>query len=91
MGTFTRNGEVHQVNAIFPEIHDLTVAKLVVPVHRDKDVEFMESVVKLGLVDRDILMARLQRAPRATGERIREAIAHIEKAYAKTRPPRNPT
>jgi hypothetical protein len=86
VGTFTKNGEVHRVNAIFPEIHDLTVAKLVVPVHRDKDVEFMESVVKLGLVDQDLLMARLQTAPRTTAERIREVIAHLEKAYAKLRP-----
>ncbi len=91
VGTFTKDGEVHRVNAIFPEIHDLTVAKLVVPVHRDKDVEFMQSVVTLGLVDRDILIARLERAPRTTAERIREAIAHVEKAYEKTRARRDPT
>jgi hypothetical protein len=46
----------------------------------------MESVVKLGLVDQDLLMARLQTAPRTTAERIREVIAHLEKAYAKLRP-----
>ncbi len=91
VGTFTKNGEVHRVNAIFPEIHDLTVAKLVVPVHRDKDVEFMESVVKLGLVDRDVLTARLQAAPRTTAEKIREAVAHIEKAYEKNLPPDDAT
>jgi hypothetical protein len=86
-GTFTKNGEVHRVNAIFPEIHDLTVAKLVVPVHRDKDVEFMESVVKLGLVHRDLLLARLQAAPRTTPQRIREAISHVENAYEKIQLP----
>jgi hypothetical protein len=87
VGTFTKNGDECRVNAIFPEIHDLTVAKLVVPVHRDKDVEFMESVVKLGLVDRDILMTRLKAAPRSTPERIREAIAHVTNAYQRMQLP----
>lgn len=64
IGSIERDGTALEVTVTFPVIHDLVVAKLAVPENRPKDVEFMESVVRLGLVDRAILEERYRNAPR---------------------------
>jgi len=43
------DGEQREVAVIYPEIHDLTVAKLAIG--RDKDLEFLQGVIDLKLVD----------------------------------------
>lgn len=41
LGTITIGGISKILTVIFPEIHDLTVAKLAVPENRTKDIEFL--------------------------------------------------
>jgi hypothetical protein len=69
----------HDVKVIFPEIHDLTVSKLAI--RRGKDLEFLEGVVKLGLVDRKTLRSRFQQAPKISSERLVEGLKDIDEAF----------
>jgi hypothetical protein len=81
VGEITVNGATKNVTATFPEIHDLTVAKLAVPEDRPKDLEFMRDVVRLGLVDRETLETRYRQAPRTTPEKIAKGLTQIAEAF----------
>jgi hypothetical protein len=81
IGSVTIGGSLRPVNAIYPEIHDLTVSK--VAIRRQKDLEFLEGVVRLGLVDKATLRDRYQQAPRLTQERLIEGLADIDEAFAR--------
>lgn len=81
IGTIGSNAEELAVTATFPEIHDLIVSKLSVPENRQKDVEFMRAVVRLGLVDRETLLERYRNAPRTTDEKIELGLRQIEEAF----------
>jgi hypothetical protein len=79
IGSAQIGGESRAVYAIFPEIHDLTVSK--VAIRREKDLEFLRGVVRLGLVNRTTLRERYDRAPRVTKERLAEGLADIDEAF----------
>jgi hypothetical protein len=79
IGTMVQQGVTHEVVAIFPEIHDLTVAKLAV--FRSKDREFLRGVVRLGLISKETLVERYRTAPRTKPERIAEGLSAIEEAF----------
>src|SRR6185312_348954 len=49
IGSIDIKSTEQKVNATFPEIHDLTVSKIAIK--RNKDYEFLQGVIDLGLVD----------------------------------------
>jgi hypothetical protein len=79
IGSAQVGSESRAVYAIFPEIHDLTVSKIAI--RREKDLEFLRGVVRLGLVDRTTLRERYDRAPRITKERLTEGLSDIDEAF----------
>lgn len=72
-------GEKREVAVIYPEIHDLTVAKLAIG--REKDLEFLQGVIELKLVDKDLLKERYRQAPRTENDRIVDGLAQIDEAF----------
>jgi hypothetical protein len=85
IGSVEIAGVRKEVTVVFPEIHDLTVSKLAVGVEfgRDKDIEFLDGVVRLGLVKREILHDRYPHAPRLTKERMARGLTEIDEACAR--------
>jgi hypothetical protein len=79
VGAAEINGESCDVNAIFPEIHDLTVSKL--SIRRQKDLEFLQGVVDLNLVDHETLCQRFRCAPNIPNERLIAGLADISEAF----------
>jgi hypothetical protein len=71
-----RGGEKREVAVIYPEIHDLIVAKLAIG--REKDLDFLQGVIDLGLVD---LKERYREAPRTGEDRIVDGLAQIDEAF----------
>lgn len=81
IGSIEKNGVQIPVTVTFPEIHDLTVAKLSVKEDRPKDLEFMQAGVRLGLVKRDVLEERYRNAPRTEPVKIEKGLAQIAEAF----------
>jgi hypothetical protein len=75
LGEVTINGERREVNAIFPDIHDVAVSKAVIG--REQDKAFLVGVIMLGLVNLPTLEQRLQAVPRTTPERIQETLNEV--------------
>jgi len=73
------NGERRKVTVDYPEIHDLTVAKLAIG--REKDLDFLQGVVDLNLVNRDLLKDRYREVPRTIHDRIIDGLAQIDEAF----------
>ncbi len=71
-----RGGEKREVAVIYPEIHDLIVAKLAIG--REKDLDFLQGVIDLGLVD---LKERCREAPPTGEDRIVDGLAQIDEAF----------
>lgn len=81
VGHVTVGNDNRPVVVMFPDIHDLAVAKLAIL--RAKDVEFVEDLIRLGAVDHDILKERFRGAPRTSTERIAAGLAIIDAAFEK--------
>jgi hypothetical protein len=79
IGSINVKGEAKEVNAIFPEIHDLTVSK--VAIRRPKDLDFLQGVVNLGLVDEAVLLTRWATVPRVNADGIKLGVSTIEEAF----------
>ncbi len=79
IGTITLDSVDVPVKVTFPDIYDLTVSKL--SINRPKDIEFMEAVVKQGLVERQELEDRFKQAPRTSNERITQGLGQIAEAF----------
>jgi hypothetical protein len=73
------DGQKREVTVIYPEIHDLRVAKLAIG--REKDVEFLEGVIDLKLVNKDVLKERYRQASHPEPRRLVEGLAQIDKAF----------
>lgn len=73
------DGQKREVTVIYPEIHDLTVAKLAIG--RQKDIEFLEGVIDLKLVNKDVLKERYRQASHPEPRRLVEGLAQIDKAF----------
>lgn len=79
VGKATIGSVKREVHVVWPEIHDLVVSKLAI--RRQKDLEFLEGVIGLGLIDRETLRERYQAAPRITKDRLSEGLTDIDIAF----------
>jgi hypothetical protein len=82
VGSVRISGNKHHVTAVFPEIHDLVVSKLAIG--REKDLEFLDGAIKLGLVDQHVLFDRYRQVPRTSQERVAEGLTEIKQAFEKS-------
>jgi hypothetical protein len=79
VGNVAIKGEQRPVTAVYPELHDLAVSKLVVG--RPQDLRFLEGLAERGHLHRDLLLERLALAPRVKAEERVRAIQVIDELY----------
>jgi hypothetical protein len=76
VGEIDLKSERHAVTAVYPELHDLAVSKLVVG--RPQDIRFLEGLAERGYLQRDLLLERLSLAPRVKAEERVQALGVID-------------
>lgn len=79
IGTIDIDGRLENVTAVFPETHDLAASKIAIG--RDQDVAFLSGLIEAGLIERDLLEARLRCAPRMDQKRLDESLERVHAAF----------
>ncbi len=79
IGEIDVKGERRAVTAIYPELHDLTVSKLVVG--RPQDLRFLEGLAERGLIERGVLLERLAGTPRVKEDDMQRALRAVDEAF----------
>jgi hypothetical protein len=78
------SGDTNGARGLCLEPHDMAVSKYIAG--RDKDLELLEGLVRLGALDKDVILARLDETPI---DESRKALARsrIERHFSGKRPP----
>jgi hypothetical protein len=88
IGTIDIDGHPAEVEAVFPEAHDLAVSKIAIG--RAQDVDFVAGLADRGLLDRSLLEERLPRAPRMDATRLKESRTRVCQIFERATDCRDP-